>query len=64
MIPAGEQEFCTAGDGTEFSDDQAVTVDRVMVQNIVLFKIPRIVDEIVVDRVVADLDVGGCDHIF
>ena len=64
MIPACEQEFCSAGDRAEFSDDQAVAVDRIMVQNIVFFKIPRIADEIVIDRVVADLDVGVSDRIF
>ena len=32
MVPAGEQEFCAAGDRTEFSDDQAVTVDRIVIR--------------------------------
>ena len=51
-----------AGDGAEFADDQPVLVDRVVVQDVVLFELCRVVHEIVVDRVVADLDTGVVDH--
>lgn len=49
-------------DGAEFADDQPVLVDRVVVQDVVLFELCRVVHEIVVDRVVADLDIGVVDH--
>ena len=35
MVGAGEQKLCPAGDGTKFSDDKFVMVDRIMVQYIV-----------------------------
>ena len=47
MVGAGEQKLCPAGDGTKFSDDKFVMVDRIMVQYIVLLKLPRVIDEVV-----------------
>ena len=49
MVGAGEQKLCPAGDGTKFSDDKFVMVDRIMVQYIVLLKLPRVIDEVVID---------------
>ena len=60
MIAAGEQKFCTAGNRAEFSDDQAIAVNRIMIEHIVPFKIAGIADEIIVDRVV---DVCSRDYI-
>ena len=64
MVCAVEKKACAAGNRTEFSDNQAVAVDRIVIKHIVLFKIAGIVDEIVVDRVVTDFDVRASDHIF
>lgn len=42
MVGAVEREFCTAGDGAELPYDQLVVVDGIVVQDIILFELPRI----------------------
>ena len=49
MVCAVEQEFCSAGDGTELSDPQPVSADGGVVQHIVFLEIPRIMDKIVAE---------------
>ena len=44
--------------GAEFADDQPVLVDRVVVQDVVLFELCRVVHEIVVDRVIPHRNIG------
>lgn len=56
MVGAVEQEFRPTGDRTEFADHQPVAVDGVVVEDVVAFELHGVVHEIVVDRVVADLD--------
>ena len=56
MICTVEQEFRTAGDGTELADYQPLVVDRVMVKHIVLLEKQRVGHEIIVDGIVAHLD--------
>lgn len=64
MVGAGEQKLCPAGDGTKFSDDKFVMVDRIVVQYIVLLKLLRVIDEVVIHGKVPDKDVGIFDDIF
>ena len=64
MICAVEQEFCPAGDGTEFSDPQPVSVDGVVVQHIVFLEISRIMDKIVVEGERSDFDHGIVHNVF
>ena len=40
MIGASEQKLCPAGDRAKFSNDKFVMVDRIVVQYIVLLKLP------------------------
>ena len=58
MVGAVEQKLCAAGDGTEFADHKFVMIDRIVIQHIVFFKLPRIVDKVVVHGEVPDKDVG------
>ena len=64
MVGAGEQKLCPAGDGTKFSDDKFVMVDRIVVQYIVFLKLPWVIDEVVIHGKVPDKDVGIFDDIF
>ncbi len=64
MVGAGEQKLCPAGDGAKFSDDKFVMVDRIVVQYIVLLKLPRVIDEVVIHGKVPHKDVGVFDDIF
>lgn len=58
MVGAGEQKLCTAGDGAKFADYKPIMVDRIVVQYIVLFKLPWVFDKVVVHGEVPDNDVG------
>ena len=64
MVGAGEQKLCPAGDGTKFSNDKFVMVDRIVVQYIVLLKLPRVINEVVIHGKLPDKDVGIFDDIF
>ena len=64
MVGAGEQKLCPAGDGAEFPNHKFVMVDRIVVQHIVLFKLPRVMDEVVIHGKIPDHDVGMIDDTF
>ena len=64
MVGAGEQKLCPAGDGSKFSDDKFVMVDRIVVQYIVFLKLPWVIDEVVIHGEIPDKDVGILDDIF
>ena len=64
MVGAGEQKLCPAGDGTKFSNDKFVMVDRIVVQYIVFLKLPWVIDEVVIHGKVPDKNVGIFDDIF
>ena len=64
MVGAGEQKLCPSGDRTKFPNDKFVMVDRIVVQYIVLLKLPWIIDEVVIHGKVPDKDVGIFDDIF
>ena len=64
MVGAGEQKLCPAGDGTKFPDDKFVMVDRIVVQYIVLLKLLRVIDKVVIHGKVPDKDIGIFDDIF
>ena len=64
MVGAGEQKLCPAGDGTKFSNDKFVMVDRIVVQYIAFLKLPWVIDEVVIHGKVPDKDVGILDDIF
>ena len=64
MICTVEQKFDAAGNGAKFADDQPVAVDGVLVQHIVFLKLPRVVDEVIVDGKLPHLNIGVGDGIF
>ena len=61
MVGTGKQKLCPTGDRAELADDKPVTVDGVVVQHIVLFKLGGVVDKVVIPRIVADDDAGSGD---
>ena len=56
MVGAVEKKPGTAGDRAEFSNTQVITVDGVVVEYIILLKIPGIVDKIMVNGKCSDVD--------
>ena len=57
MVCRVEQECCAAGNGAVFPDDQPVVVAlRIVIEHIVFLEIARIMNSIVVHRVVAHGD--------
>ena len=58
------KNFAPQAIGTKFSDDKFVMVDRIMVQYIVLLKLPRVIDEVVIHGKLPDKDVGIFNDIF
>ena len=64
MIGAGEQKLCAAGDGTKFADYKPIMVDWIVVQHIVLFKLPWVVDKVVVHGEVSNNDAGVFHNTF
>ena len=58
MVGAGEQKFCAAGDGTKFANRKFVMIDWIVVQYVVLFKLPWVFDKVVIHGEVPDNDVG------
>lgn len=57
MVSTVEKELSSTGDGTKLADYQAVSVDRVVIQHIVLFEQGRVVDKIVIYGIVPNRDV-------
>ena len=64
MVGAVEKEFCSAGDGAEFSNDQFILVDGIVIEDIVFFKLSWVSDKIVINRVIACCNVGILDDVF
>lgn len=62
VIGAVEQEFSAAGDRTELADNEPFAMDRIVIQHVISLEIARIVYEIVVNRIVADLDRRIADY--
>ena len=58
MVGAGERKFCAAGDGTKFANRKFVMIDWIVVQYVVLFKLPWVFDKVVIHGEVPDNDVG------
>ncbi len=56
MIGAVEQKFRAASDRTELADNKPFAMDRIVIQHVVPLEIAQIVHEIVVNRIVTDLD--------
>ena len=64
MIGAGEQKRCPAGDGAKFPDHKLVVVDGIVVQYIVLFKLSRVIDEVVIYGEIPHKNVGIINNAF
>ena len=64
MVCTVKQKLCATCNRTELSDYQLVVIDGIMIENIVLFKVPWIVHKVVVKSKVSDFDVRVCDYVF
>lgn len=62
MVGAVKHELRSGGYGAEAAYHQSFTVNRIVIQHIVLLEKPRIGDEIVIDGIIADLDRGVLHH--
>ena len=64
MIRAIEEEFGPAGNRAEFANHEFIAIHRVMIENVLLFKVARIVEEIVVDSEFANLYIVIRNNVF
>ena len=64
MIRAIEEEFGPAGNQAEFANHEFIAIHRVMIENVLLFKVARIVEEIVVDSEFANLYIVIRNNVF
>lgn len=64
MIRTGKQELCSAGNRAESTYLQLITVNQIVIQNIVLLKIPWIIHKVVIHCVVTNLYARFRDYIF
>ena len=64
MVGAVHQKPRPAGDGTELPNHQPVAVDGVVVQHVVLLKVPGIAGKIVVDCKIANFNSWILDGVF
>lgn len=64
MVCAVKQKPCAARDRTKLTYYQLIVIDRIMIENVVLFKILRVVYEIVVKRKIPDYDIRIGDNVF
>jgi hypothetical protein len=64
MIGAGKQKMSAAGNGTKLPNHQPVMVDGIVIQHVIFLKIYRVIYKIVVNGVIANLNIGGCDNYF
>ena len=54
MVGTIEDEFRTAGDAAKFTYDKAFVVYGIVIKHVILLELCRVVDKIIVDRVVAN----------
>ena len=63
MVRAREEKLRAARNRAELADDQPIPIDGIVIQHIVLFKPRRVVNKVVVYRVVANDDIRVCDNV-
>ena len=64
MICTVKEKLCAAGNGTEFFYNKMIMVYGVMVQNIVFLKPNRVIDKIIVHRIISNHDGWVCNGVF
>jgi len=52
MIGTVEQELCPAGNGAEFPDFQPISIDGILVEDIMLFKFSGVMDKVMVHGII------------
>ena len=50
--------------GAEFSNNEPVSIDGIVIQNIVFLKFSGVIDKIIIDSKIPYFDIGIGDHIF
>ena len=64
MISTVKKKLYTTGNGAEFSNNEPVSIDGIVIQNIVFLKFSGGIDKIIIDSKISYLDIGIGDHIF
>ena len=51
MVSTVKKKLCPTGNRTEFADYQAVLVNRIMIEDIILLKLSRVIYKVIVNGV-------------
>ena len=62
MVGTVKKKLCPTGNRTEFADYQAVLVDRIMIEDIILLKLSRIIYEVIVYSIITNYDIRIVDN--
>ena len=62
MVGTVKKKLCPTGNGTEFSDNQAVLIDRIMIENIILLKLGRVIYKIIVYGIITNYNIRIIDN--
>lgn len=62
MVGTVKKKLCSTGNRTEFADYQAVLVDRVMIEDIILLKLSRVIYEVIVNSAITNYDIRIVDN--
>lgn len=62
MVGTVKKKLCPTGNRTEFTDYQAVLVDRIMIEDIILLKLSRVIYKVIVYGVITNYDIRIVDN--
>ena len=62
MVGTVKKKLCPTGNRTEFADYQAVLVNRIMIEDIILLKLSRIIYKVIVNSVITNYDIRIVDN--
>lgn len=62
MVGTVKKKLCPTGNRTEFADYQAVLVDRIMIEDIILLKLSRVIYKVIVNGVITNYDIRIVDN--
>lgn len=62
MVGTVKKKLCSTSNRTEFADYQAVLVNRIMIEDIILLKLSRIIYKVIVNSVITNYDIRIVDN--
>lgn len=62
MVGTVKKKLYPTGNGTELSDNQAVLIDRIMIENIILLKLSRVIYKIIVYGIITNYNIRIVDN--